>query len=510
MAFSMSMCYRARPLATLGATTDFGISFRLVGSLPNDRTIGGNFQPSSRENLAPPAPHYTPPQHQPRRNFSSVSNNPLAVIPPKVQAPRHQPRRNFSSVSNNSPVAVIPPKIQSTYYVPRAERSATNTVFQYDPIFKDRLVKRDRTCPTRELNYTAEHWLRHKDPWRRVRHLGSLFSSSPFRRLLIPDLTLTASVGALLSYYNVLIAPEAPLLMDGSAMAGATTAIGLLAAFRLNASYGRWDEARKFWGEINNSSRDLAGNAAMWIESSEQRQRMFRLGKAFPFALLFHLNDKGGHYLLSRKDPEFNNRKYAELYAEMSDIFQDKNDPDFVQICNTYFTGGHVPLTISAIMRTIIAHNDADPMYNREMDEQVQRLVGRLGMCERLLRTPIPTCFTRHTSRLFFFWSNLLPLAMYSSLGPIGVIPGSLLVSYSVLGIGDIGVQLEEPFNILPLRQYSDVIHDGINTIEGAYNTAEKRIETVGANASTGSMLDQTTTPFHDLQQKLNGRMAQN
>jgi predicted membrane chloride channel (bestrophin family) len=36
------------------------------------------------------------------------------------------------------------------------------------------------------------------------------------------------------------------LLADGAAMSGAITAIGLLAAFRLNASYGRYDEGRKF------------------------------------------------------------------------------------------------------------------------------------------------------------------------------------------------------------------------------------------------------------------------
>jgi len=459
----MSLYARARP----GLATSVRRSCSTLSSLPSDRSVFENYHQSQY------------------------------VASEQVQ---NKQRRCFSSLYN----AVIPPRVKPKYYIPRDERSETNSIFERDPKYPEKLAKIKRSCPTRELNYTPEHWRRNKDPWRRPRHILSLLDSSPLRRLVLPDLTITACVGAALSYYNVFVSPDAPLLMDGQTMVGATTAVGLLAAFRLNASYGRWDESRKFWGEINNSIRDLAGNTVMWIDSTEEKARMLKLAKAFPFALLFHLNEKGGHYRLSRDDPEFKEQKYAEFNAEMHDIFQDEHNPDFAQICNTYYNGGHVPLAVSAIMRTIIAQNTADPIYNREMDEQVQRLVGRLGMCERLLRTPIPTCFTRHTSRLFFFWSNLLPLAMYSSLGPIGTIPGSLFVSYAVLGIGDISVQLEEPFNILPLRQYSDVMHDAVNSIEGSYNEASQRIDDSSSNA-TAYMMGQAITPIGNAQGSFDG-----
>lgn len=36
-----------------------------------------------------------------------------------------------------------------------------------------------------------------------------------------------------------------------------TFALSLLLAYRTNASYGRFDEARKFWGGVVNRSRDL-------------------------------------------------------------------------------------------------------------------------------------------------------------------------------------------------------------------------------------------------------------
>jgi putative membrane protein len=369
-----------------------------------------------------------------------------------------------------------------------------NCQFQFEDRHKDRLVKVDRFCPTRELSYTPKRWKLHKDPYRRIRHIQKFWSWSAVRRLAFPDLAVTATVATCLSYYNEIIAPQAPLLMEGSAVSGAMTAIGLLAAFRLNASYGRYEEARIFWGEINNSARDLAGNAMMWLKTQDQKKRMLKLIQAFPVTLQFHLNEKGGHYTMKRTDPDFEEQKYAEFYNELLDIYNDHLHHDFVQICRTFRQQGHVPLAVTSCMRTIITDNMhyADPIYNREMDEQVHRLVGCIGMCERVLRTPIPTCFTRHTSRLFFLWSNLLPFAMYSSLGSVAIIPGSVMVSLSVLGIEDTGVQLEEPFNILPLREYSDGIFSGINSIERSFLIAHKNNNAIEAerNESDDSSRD--------------------
>lgn len=383
-------------------------------------------------------------------------------------------RNTSRKLSTVAPVsAAIASKVEPKYFVPRAERHL-RAPFPVEPGSNGRLVKIDRECPTRELNYTAANWQAHKSPYRRFRHVLGIFHSSPFRRLAFPELTTTATVAACLAYYNEIVAvdPALHLHLDSGAMAGGTTAIGLLAAFRLNASYGRYDEGRKFWGEINNAARDLGGNACMWISDEGEKQRMLKLIKAFPVVTQWHLNEKGGHFQLKRKMPDFKEQKLANYVAELRDIYKNDEDPDFINIVTTYEKGGHVPLTVSAGMRRIIGdnHSPETTIYNKEMDEQVRRMVMCLGQSERVLRTPLPTCFTRHTSRLLFFWSNLLPFTMYSACGPIATIPASVAVSYAIMGIADVGVQLEEPFNILPLRQYSEGIYDGINAIEAGYN----------------------------------------
>merc|ERR1711924_93580 len=132
----------------------------------------------------------------------------------------------------------------------------------------------------------------------------------------------------------------------------------------------------------------------------------------------------------------------------------------------------HLPLHVSAGMRRIISENGAfgHPFYNKTMDEQVRRLVMCLGQSERVLRTPLPTDFTGHTSRLIALWSFLLPFAIYDGCGPIGVVPASVFISYALMGIEDVGLQIEEPFNILPIRQYSDGINAGVDAIAAGYD----------------------------------------
>ena len=52
-------------------------------------------------------------------------------------------------------------------------------------------------------------------------------------------------------------------------------------------------------------------------------------------------------------------------------------------------------------------------------------------------------------------WLAILPLHMYSTLG-YGVIPCTAIIAYMILGIDEIGVDIEEPFGILPLEAICD------------------------------------------------------
>jgi len=368
----------------------------------------------------------------------------------------------------------LPVLYKSEFFIPRAERK--RAVFKMGD---ETLMRTDRTDPTRELNFTPAHWKGHKSPFRKLKHLMNLPISSPFQRLMFPDLFMTTSISAALTFYNEFIAVHSDALVhvNGAGFAGATTAIGLLASFRLKESYARYDEARKFWGEAVNTTRDLAGNTMMFMKDLDQRSRMLKLIKAFPVAYMFNVNRKGCHHSLLHKDsggtkPSFEDRVQAEFQAELLDIYLDgKNDDDFRRLSQVKYKGGNIGLEVLTLMRETIAASvgTVDSIYVRKMDDQVQRLDGAYGASERLLRTPVPTSFTRHTARLLWFWDITLPFALYPIMGPFLTLPTALVTSYAVLGIEDIGVQMEEPFDILPLRQYSDVMFDSVNQIEKNY-----------------------------------------
>jgi putative membrane protein len=227
------------------------------------------------------------------------------------------------------------------------------------------------------------------------------------------------------------------LAMNAQGFAAATTAIAIMTGFRLNASYGRYNEARKLLGGVHSTSRDLASNTMMWIKLPRDRERMLKLIKAYSVGLTFHLNKKGAHHGVRRCLPNFKEQIYAEYRAELLDIF-DESDADYAMICEWYVSNQNVPLGIATVMRRIIAENDTKDAFTRELDIHVHRLVQSLGGCERIQNTPIPTCFTRHTSRLLFAWSNLMPFAIYPACG-VYTLPITIGVSFSILAIEDTG-----------------------------------------------------------------------
>merc|ERR1719437_48307 len=91
------------------------------------------------------------------------------------------------------------------------------------------------------------------------------------------------------------------------------------------------------------------------------------------------------------------------------------------------------------------------------MEQNVTRLVNDLGACENIFATPIPVGYTKHTSRFLFLWLLFLPFALEGSLG-IGTVFGEQLLAFGLLGIEDVGIQIEEPFAVLPLKRIAGKI----------------------------------------------------
>ena len=98
-----------------------------------------------------------------------------------------------------------------------------------------------------------------------------------------------------------------------------------------------------------------------------------------------------------------------------------------------------------------------DPVSMTRLDVNLEVMADIMGACERLLRTPIPLSYTRHTSRFLMLWLATLPFVLWPHIG-WAVVPSTAVVSFLLFGIDEISVQLEEPFGILPLEAICDNI----------------------------------------------------
>jgi len=110
------------------------------------------------------------------------------------------------------------------------------------------------------------------------------------------------------------------------------------------------------------------------------------------------------------------------------------------------------------------------------MDDTLSLLCDDVGACERIFKTPIPIIYTRHTSRFIGAWLALLPLAVWGidpSWNHLITIPSTMAITFFLLGIEELGLQIEEPFGILALEAFCDasigaVLYDMVLTEDKA------------------------------------------
>jgi len=130
----------------------------------------------------------------------------------------------------------------------------------------------------RRTVYTHNEWVKHRSSDRFIRNLSSIFNSGVYKSLGGEVLAVTGVATflvvwngltggytdfdgvqheAVLSFLPMLTLPLTPFTL-------LSPSLGLLLVFRTNSSYGRWDEARKFWGLNINHTRDLNRMATAW------------------------------------------------------------------------------------------------------------------------------------------------------------------------------------------------------------------------------------------------------
>lgn len=219
--------------------------------------------------------------------------------------------------------------------------------------------------------------------------------------------------------------------------------LGLLLVFRTNQSYDRWWDGRKLWGGMVNTCRNLARASSVHLAHDPDRlRRVLKLTQAFPAASACVLRQQT--WTPTGLEPD----DAAAIAAH-----------------------NHAP---TAICQRITSHLEAERKAGRlsdivftSIDNNTQLLVDIIGGCERIHKTPLPFAYVVHLRRALVLYCVTLPMALLSSFGWYTV-PIVYAITYVMLGIEEIGVEIEDPFegddNDLPLERITEGIQRNVGS----------------------------------------------
>ena len=227
--------------------------------------------------------------------------------------------------------------------------------------------------------------------------------------------------------------------------------LGLLLVFRTNTAYERFWEGRKLWGNIINTVRNIS--RTIWvsvIENNAQDRKekiiTLRLLIAFAVATKLHLRSQPINEELKTLMPSKWHEKLKsinnpplEVIFWIADYLQKQYEKKFI---NSY--------QLTAMIKLL------------------DILVDNLGGCERILRTPIPLAYAIHLKQLLVIYCLTLSFQLVDNFEWwTAFFVG--LTSFTVFGIEEIGIEIENPFghdaNDLPLDQICKTMETNIEDL---------------------------------------------
>ena len=120
---------------------------------------------------------------------------------------------------------------------------------------------------------------------------------------------------------------------------------------------------------------------------------------------------------------------------------------------------------IRKLLHTQYANGNLAAHLHSKLELNLLELYSVVGGIERLFTSPIPPTMTRHVVRSLCLWLLAMPLALIGSMPPLAVVFFTAATTYIFLGIEELGVQVEQPFDILPLWQ---ICHLATRNVEEA------------------------------------------
>lgn len=259
-----------------------------------------------------------------------------------------------------------------------------------------------------------EHWFRMLFVWN-----GSVLQS------ILPQLAVMTVISLLAMLTDGrILGTKVPLNPTPFTLAG--LALAIFAAFRNNASYDRYWEARKLWGGVLTAGRALVSQALAY-GATDDGAGFARTVIAFAYAMKHQLRGS---------DPAEDLAHYLDADA-----------------CAQVAAARFKPVAILHLLRARLAERQrAGALSDTRLwmlDAQLNELGARLAGCERIASTPIPFPYHVLLHRTIYSYCMMLPFGLVDSIG-FATPFVSVFVSYTLIALDTIAGHIAEPFGTGP------------------------------------------------------------
>jgi len=358
----------------------------------------------------------------------------------------------------------------------------------------------DAFRPSRRTVFTNADWSEHRSPRRYIDSLLSLPSSGTLLALAPPLIAIALETCGVLAYDEAYLEGTLPgwcppLIKPGLEPFSVTAnALALLLGFRANYSYERWRSARDAWSDLTSGARALTRGVLTYVdrrgatrpEDGSARGVAASLGlddydgtdddgadgETAPYPALASASD-AALAVEEAKRLDRETRDAQERIAAWTRAFAGamcgwlREDGEVDLLAELLAAGlppaeaaacarsAHPPLWCLQALTLLVARAPMRPGDGEAARPMLDLLIGDLerqvSLCEKILKTPMPLFYTQHVARFMSLWIALLPLGLAPSLG-YDTVPAMLVIAFTILGIDEIALQIEEPFGILPLE----------------------------------------------------------
>jgi len=221
---------------------------------------------------------------------------------------------------------------------------------------------------------------------------------------------------------------KVPLNMEPFTLLGVALAIFL--GFRNSASYDRYWEARKMWGNVLIAARALTSQVINYVpRDAAGFDRMLFVKRliAAAYALKHQLRN-------------------TEPHADLSHLLSAE---DLIRVAHWQYR----PTGLLDQLRAMLAEAQRQGALSDTQlwmcDAQINELATMVGGCERIATNPLPFPYGVLLHRTVYIYCLLLPFGLVDSIGVVTPLI-SVFVSYTLFALEAIASELAEPFGKAP------------------------------------------------------------